>query len=37
VGNRVFLISVTPNSTLQWRKFEPQLRAIQESFEVPSA
>ncbi|GBF95417.1 hypothetical protein Rsub_08379 [Raphidocelis subcapitata] len=36
VGNRLFIISVTAPTARQWRKHEPQLRSIQESFRVPA-
>jgi hypothetical protein len=35
VGNRLFIISVTAPTARQWRKYEAELRAIQESFVVP--
>ncbi|KAI8468924.1 MAG: hypothetical protein J3K34DRAFT_425619 [Monoraphidium minutum] len=35
VGNRLFLISISAPNTRQWRKYERDLRTIQESFQVP--
>lgn len=35
VGNRLFIMSVVAPSARQWRKFERELRTIQESFIVP--
>jgi hypothetical protein len=35
VGNRLFLISVATPTARQWRKYERELRVIQESFTVP--
>jgi len=34
--NRMFIMSIRANSR-QWKKFEPELRAIQKSFSVPEA
>lgn len=35
VGNRLFIISVVAPTARQWRKYESNLRTIQESFIVP--
>ena len=35
VGNRLFILATTSNSR-QWRKGEGQMRAVQESFRVPT-
>lgn len=36
VGNRLFILATTCNSR-QWKKFQSNVRAIQESFTVPSS
>lgn len=35
-GNRVFILAVRAANSRSWKKYEPQLRVIQESFLVPS-
>lgn len=34
-GNRVFILAVRASNSRSWKKYEPQLRVIQESFLVP--
>jgi hypothetical protein len=36
VGNRVFILNITPRSSRTWAKTATALRRMQESFYVPS-